>query len=504
VQRTVESKLQDMVSVKDFGAVGDGVTDDTAAIQAALASVLSSQRRGTVFLPPGTYRTTSTITLNGVGVRLAGETAEKSSIIYADFITTEVIRVKDRYSGVSNIEITASPTRQAAADGHGIRVEANDVQFFRPTHCVYENLVIRNQPGTGIYVVGACWFSKFENLQIFSNNGHGLLFENGETSGRTWKENPGIVRIVNCVIHSNVGNGILIGDTNSISNRGFRFQLENVDLYANAEIAGVRKSADQMWAFFDSSSIDASAFDGYNASKTAIVTRGLIIGGRGITISNSRFLNVTQVARVDTFNSYLSSGVTISNCTVFDSGGLMVLDPAVSIANDVLNVKVALNTTTEVYAPVEINQEIPLIKDCNVVALVSDFTVNNTITPTTALSIPLLNKQRVQFRAVCYYTGDAAADTRFTFVVPSGAAIRWGPSSGTRISGGDTIELQDAIIGSGTVISYGSSTNTRIVEFVGSVETNGTAGDLELQFAQGTQVATDTNLLKNSHLMAWI
>ena len=31
VPRTVESKLQDVVSVKDFGAVGDGVTDDTDA-----------------------------------------------------------------------------------------------------------------------------------------------------------------------------------------------------------------------------------------------------------------------------------------------------------------------------------------------------------------------------------------------------------------------------------------------------------------------------------------
>jgi hypothetical protein len=45
----VEAKLAQMVSVKDFGAVGNGVTDDTTAIQNALT------QSATVYFPPGTY-----------------------------------------------------------------------------------------------------------------------------------------------------------------------------------------------------------------------------------------------------------------------------------------------------------------------------------------------------------------------------------------------------------------------------------------------------------------
>jgi len=53
VTRSVQSKLSDVVSVKDFGAVGDGVTDDTAAIQAAIAATSSSG--ASAFFPQGTY-----------------------------------------------------------------------------------------------------------------------------------------------------------------------------------------------------------------------------------------------------------------------------------------------------------------------------------------------------------------------------------------------------------------------------------------------------------------
>ena len=55
--QTVQEKLEQSVSVKDFGAVGDGVADDTAAFQDALDSLQP------IYIPPGTYLITDTLKL---------------------------------------------------------------------------------------------------------------------------------------------------------------------------------------------------------------------------------------------------------------------------------------------------------------------------------------------------------------------------------------------------------------------------------------------------------
>ena len=88
VATTVQTKLRESVSVKDFGAVGDGVADDTAAIQAAIDATSSGwifnggslyTGGGTVFIPRGIYVISSTLTMK-VGVRLVGEGYRATSL----------------------------------------------------------------------------------------------------------------------------------------------------------------------------------------------------------------------------------------------------------------------------------------------------------------------------------------------------------------------------------------------------------------------------------------
>lgn len=78
-----------VVSVKDFGAVGDGVANDTTAIQNAVA-YLASTGGGTLFFPGGTYALAATISIKNVAsggafpaestIRLVGAGATKSVI----------------------------------------------------------------------------------------------------------------------------------------------------------------------------------------------------------------------------------------------------------------------------------------------------------------------------------------------------------------------------------------------------------------------------------------
>jgi hypothetical protein len=71
--RAIADRFADVVNVKDFGAVGDGVTDDTVAIQAALGTTSTA-----IYFPAGAYRisasgSTAALSSTVSGRRIFGE-----------------------------------------------------------------------------------------------------------------------------------------------------------------------------------------------------------------------------------------------------------------------------------------------------------------------------------------------------------------------------------------------------------------------------------------------
>lgn len=72
VPMTIENKLQETISVKDFGAVGDGVADDTAALQAAIDHVQSLQFGGGILIPVGKYKITASLVVGNKRIGIGG------------------------------------------------------------------------------------------------------------------------------------------------------------------------------------------------------------------------------------------------------------------------------------------------------------------------------------------------------------------------------------------------------------------------------------------------
>ena len=90
VARTVSSKLNETISVKDFGAVGNGTNNDATAIQAAIDSASDG---GVIYFPEGTYLCNAKIETTK-HVSLIGEGPKSTEIVFA---TTDGIKI-DRSS----------------------------------------------------------------------------------------------------------------------------------------------------------------------------------------------------------------------------------------------------------------------------------------------------------------------------------------------------------------------------------------------------------------------
>jgi hypothetical protein len=187
VERTVQAKLRETVSVKDFGAVGDGVTDDTLAIAAA---------HGTgkpVFYPYGNYKHVGYFPeceggIIGEGWSNDGGAKQTSITFYNCTNTTSgAITLKETqpltlFFRIENIRILSSSWDLATGClGYGIDVGASPVMM--------SNVFVNGFKEWGIYMHHDPTFINFgpydsllENVFCARNGTGGLSISNGANS----------------------------------------------------------------------------------------------------------------------------------------------------------------------------------------------------------------------------------------------------------------------------------------------------------------------------------
>jgi hypothetical protein len=197
VVTTVEDKLAQYVSVKDFGAVGDGVADDTAKIQAAINYM--APIGGTILFPAGTYKVTSSLNwvqtadVGAAGIMFQGEGGTGGPLGGA----TTIIKSYIANGPLFQIQGTAS-------SGGG----ASGSKFYNGGGMSGICLDGANATGTsqGIRVSG--WqYADISDVTIMNFPGDGVTqytdpgYPNGDYSSST-------MNFIDCWIWNNKGNGI--------------------------------------------------------------------------------------------------------------------------------------------------------------------------------------------------------------------------------------------------------------------------------------------------------
>jgi hypothetical protein len=122
VVRLLQSKLDDFVNIRDFGAVGDGITDDTIAINQALTQIYSSNQTSTnprarriIYFPAGNYVVSNSVKIPPY-TNLCGE-GPQSSIITQIGNTQPVVATFN-----SAFNSNAGPTNDLTVSGIGFYI----------------------------------------------------------------------------------------------------------------------------------------------------------------------------------------------------------------------------------------------------------------------------------------------------------------------------------------------------------------------------------------------
>jgi hypothetical protein len=220
-----------ILNVKDFGAVGDGFTDDTEAIQATINAAPSGG--ATVIIPPGVYLVSEAIHINDGGLHLSGRSmgSGRQVLTPTDPLYGSVIKAMDGFTGeaLMDVGVLSVGTKQRIVIEDlflychdqpidGLRLLNTNNPFLA------QNLAIYNCGGIGVHVpytdiegANQMVAGRFNNLYV-RNNGQGMRFNRMNSSV-----------IENSVILNSTGIGVELIDGNNNTFRDTIFEMNGAE-----------------------------------------------------------------------------------------------------------------------------------------------------------------------------------------------------------------------------------------------------------------------------------
>lgn len=273
--RSLANRFADVVNVKDFGAVGDGVADDTAAIQAAINAGAN------IYFPNGIY-----IVSDNDSDTVAIKITKNNINLFGAGINSTILKLKANQNAhtistdgfnfiqISDISIDGNRSNQTGS-GHGIRVAScNSLHI--------NNLEIKETAGYGIGLQSGTLKNIFiSNVEIKNTSLDGIDFKN-----------------------TNNNNSNLILDNISISNYGLNTSFSNqtgMDIRGPATITNIHVSS------MPNDGVGIRFRNGETSDPTGL-------GGHNSSLSNFIIYGSNGVSQIGI--SIISRDVTISNGTV--------------------------------------------------------------------------------------------------------------------------------------------------------------------------------------------
>ena len=292
VNRPINLKLSETVSVKDFGAVGNGTTDDSAAITAAHAT------GKLVYYPSGTYLvTTNNITIPGGG--MIGSGTYDSSILSNDTSSNDIFNYTGQTEGLfQNIQFQHSGIKTAGYCLTFTGSGTGEVSGIVITGCIFNSFpACINFKRAALWSITSCNFYNFTAIGINVDNQN--TGDSGDSS------------IVGCIL---IGSGTGATAINQVSSGGLKiignkFNNGGIGYLLNlgAVVGGVGTSV---------LIINGNSFENHSFSNIQLQRQGGVTTTfDSVVINANEFYNASagQAAIYSTDSSGFLSNVLISN-----------------------------------------------------------------------------------------------------------------------------------------------------------------------------------------------